>query len=64
MGTTADDRYAVAKHLFVLSACVIAIGVAICGSFDPTTGGVIVLVGWTASILALHRLGRTGSVRR
>lgn len=56
--------YAKAKRLFVIAAVGIAGGLAISGSVDRTTGGVLLLAGWIAGIAALHRLGRTGSERR
>ena len=50
------------RHL--LAACsAIGGGLAVAGTLDRTTGGVLVLVGWLAAIVALHRLGRTGSDR-
>ena len=33
------------------------------GSIDRTTGGVLLLIGWIGGVVALHRLGRTGSDR-
>ena len=52
-----------AKGHFLLACAAIGGGLAIAGTLDRTTGGVLVLVGWLASIVSLHRLGRTGSDR-
>lgn len=59
-----EHEYAKAKRLFVGAAVGIAAGLAIAGSLDRTTGGVLLLAGWIAGIAALHRLGRAGSERR
>ena len=52
-----------AKRQLVLACAAIGGGLAVAGSVDRTTGGVLVLVGWLVGIVALHRLGRTGSDR-
>jgi hypothetical protein len=52
-----------AKRLFVVAVVAIAGGLAVAGSLDPTTGGVVVVAGWALAIAALHRLGRAGSSR-
>lgn len=52
-----------AKKLFVLACVGIALGLAVSGSFDSKAGGVIVVSAWLVSIVALHRLGRSGSDR-
>ncbi|MDF2691780.1 MAG: hypothetical protein K0S65_163 [Labilithrix sp.] len=52
-----------AKRQLVLACAAIGGGLAVAGSVDRTTGGVLVLVGWLVGLLALHRLGRTGSDR-
>lgn len=50
------------RHL--LGACAaIGGGLAVAGTVDRTAGGVLVLVGWLAAVVSLHRLGRTGSDR-
>ncbi|MBX3201972.1 MAG: hypothetical protein KF850_05410 [Labilithrix sp.] len=59
-GRTPFDR---AKRHLVLACAAIAGGLAIAGSVDRSTGGVLVLLGWLGGIVALHRLGRTGSDR-
>ena len=40
---------------------VIAGGLAIAGTLDRTTGGVLLLAGWLGSVAALHKLGRSGT---
>ncbi len=52
-----------AKRHLLFACAAIGAGLAIAGSVDRTTGGVLVLIGWLAAIVALHRLGRTGSDR-
>ena len=52
-----------AKRLLTLAAIGITGGLAIAGSVERTAGGVILLAGWAIGIIALHRLGRAGSVR-
>jgi hypothetical protein len=53
-----------AKRLFVVAAVAIAGGLAVAGSIDTKTGGVLVVAGWILAVAALHRLGRAGSSRR
>ncbi|HVJ90744.1 MAG TPA: hypothetical protein VM580_13145 [Labilithrix sp.] len=48
------------RHLVVACAA-IAGGLAIAGSIDRTSGGLLVLIGWFTGIIALHRIGRSGS---
>jgi hypothetical protein len=57
----AEER---ARRLLVLSCAGIAGGLAIAGTVDNTTGGVIAIAAWLSCIAALHRLGRAGSERR
>ncbi|MBX3263267.1 MAG: hypothetical protein KIS78_17195 [Labilithrix sp.] len=52
-----------AKRHLVLACAAIAGGLAIAGSVDRSTGGVLVLIGWLGGVVSLHRLGRTGSDR-
>ncbi len=52
-----------AKRHLLLACGAIGGGLAIAGTLDRTTGGVLVLIGWLASIVSLHPLGRTGSDR-
>lgn len=52
-----------AKRHLLLACGAIGGGLAVAGTLDRTTGGVLVLIGWLAAIVALHRLGRTGSDR-
>lgn len=59
-----EQDYAKAKRLFVIATAAIAGGLAVAGSIDRTTGGVLLLAGWIGGIAALHRLGRAGSERR
>jgi hypothetical protein len=53
-----------ARRLLVVACGVVAVGLAVAGTADPTTGGVVVLAGWLAGVAALHRLGRAGSAPR
>lgn len=59
----ADDPFERAKRHLLLACAAIGGGLAVAGSLDRTTGGVLVLIGWLAGIVSLHRLGRTGSQR-
>ncbi|MBX3224288.1 MAG: hypothetical protein KF795_27480 [Labilithrix sp.] len=63
--STAADRspFDRAKRHVVVACAAIAGGLAVAGSVDRTTGGVLVVVGWIAGVASLHRLGRTGSDR-
>ena len=58
--TTPFDQ---AKRHLLLACLSIGGGLAIAGSIDRTTGGVLVVAGWLAAVVSLHRLGRTGSDR-
>jgi hypothetical protein len=60
----ADKLYETTKRRYLAAAALVIVGLAVAGSFDRTTGGVILLVGWSAGILGLHRLGRAGSTPR
>jgi hypothetical protein len=53
--------YDSAKLRFVAACASIAVGLAVAGSIDRATGGVLVLIGWLAGVATLHRLGRTGA---
>ena len=55
------DAFDRAKRLLLLACAGIAGGLAVAGSLDQTTGGVIVLAGWLAAVVALHRIGRSGA---
>jgi hypothetical protein len=46
---------------FVGACATIVLGLAIAGSVDRATGGVILLIGWVAGVATLHKLGRSGS---
>lgn len=59
-----EQDYEKAKRLFAIAAVAIASGLAVAGTVDRSAGGVLLLAGWISGIVALHRLGRTGSVRR
>jgi len=56
-----EVTYDSAKLRFVGACGAIAVGLAVAGSLDRATGGVIVLIGWIAGVATLHRLGRAGS---
>lgn len=58
---TGEVRYDTAKLRFVGACAAIAVGLAVAGSVDRATGGVIVLIGWIAGVATLHKLGRAGS---
>jgi hypothetical protein len=58
-----DGAYARAKRIYLAAALGIAGGLAVAGSFDANTGGVIVVASWALAVWALHHLGRTGSTR-
>ena len=60
----ADVAYTKAKRHLLVACAMIAGGLAVAGSVDRTAGGVLLLVGWIAAVLSLHRLGRAGSERR
>jgi hypothetical protein len=62
-----DDRerlWESTKRRYIGAAALIIVGLAVAGSFDRSVGGVIMLAGWIAGILGLHRLGRAGSTPR
>jgi hypothetical protein len=59
-----DGAFDRAKLPMVIAAVGLAVGLAIAGSVERTTGGAVVLGAWVLGIGALHRLGRAGSVRR
>ena len=51
-----------ATRLLAVDGAIVG-GLAIAGSVDRATGGVILLAGWLIGVAALHRLGRAGSER-
>jgi hypothetical protein len=59
-----DRVYETTKRMFVGFTATIAVGLAVAGTLDRTTGGVILLVGWLGCLLGLHRMGRAGSTPR
>ena len=61
MATSTEPAFAGAKKQLVLACAIIAGGLAVAGSLDRTAGGVLVLVGWIAGVVSLHRLGRSGT---
>jgi hypothetical protein len=63
-GADAPHPFEAAKRLLVLACFGIAGGLAVAGTVDRTTGGVLLLAGWLTAIAALHRLGRAGSESR
>lgn len=54
------DAWSKAKRSLVVSSGLIAGGLAVAGSIDTRTGGVLLLAGWAGALLSLHRLGRAG----
>jgi hypothetical protein len=64
MDVDPEHAYAKAKRAYVLAAVGIAGGLAISGTVDRTAGGVLLLAAWIGGVVALHRLGRTGSEQR
>lgn len=59
-----DDReklYETTKRHYLVAVVLVTLGLAVAGSVDRTTGGVLLLLGWSAGIMGLHRLGRAGS---
>lgn len=59
-----DDRekiYEKTKRHYLIAIVLVTLGLAVAGSVDRATGGVLLLVGWAAGIMGLHRLGRAGS---
>jgi hypothetical protein len=58
---SSQSGYDSAKLRFVGACACIAAGLAVAGSVDRSTGGVLVLIGWIAGVATLHRLGRAGS---
>ena len=62
-GATRPTPFDRAKRLLLVACAAIGAGLAVAGTIDRTTGGVLVLVGWLSAIVSLHRLGRTGSDR-
>jgi len=60
----AASRYEKAKKHLVLSCAAIAGGLAVAGTLDRSTGGVLLLIGWLLAVASLHRLGRAGSEKR
>ena len=61
MATSTEPAFAGAKKQLVLACAIVAGGLAVAGSIDRTTGGVLVLVGWLAAVASLHKLGRSGT---
>jgi hypothetical protein len=52
------------KRLFVGATALIAVGLAVAGTYDRAAGGVLLLAGWVAGVMGLHRMGRAGSAPR
>ena len=59
-----SEAEAKARRLLVVACAVVAVGLAVAGTVDPTAGGVVLLTGWLTGVAALHRLGRAGSTPR
>jgi hypothetical protein len=60
---TPPDTFERGKRLLVLACGAIIGGLAVAGSVDRATGGVILLAGWLMGLAALHRVGRSGPDR-
>ncbi len=58
------DAFERGKRLLVIACAAIVGGLAVAGSIDRATGGVVLLAGWLSGVAALHRLGRAGSDRK
>lgn len=56
-----DQAFSSAKKQLVGACAVIAAGLAVAGTLDRSTGGVLLLAGWGLAIAALHRIGRAGA---
>ncbi|MEI7892058.1 MAG: hypothetical protein WCI05_03140 [Myxococcales bacterium] len=50
-----------ARRWVVVGLVLIALGLAIASSWDPTAGGLVLLAGWGTGLWSLHRYGRTGA---
>jgi hypothetical protein len=59
-----ERDYETTKRLYLAAVAIIAVGLAVAGSVDRAAGGVILLVGWIAGVMGLHRMGRAGSTPR
>jgi hypothetical protein len=59
-----EKQWETTKRRYVGAIALVTLGLAVAGTLDRTTGGVILLTGWIAGILGLHRLGRAGSTPR
>lgn len=62
-GASGPTPFERAKRHLLLACALIGGGLAVAGTVDRSTGGVLVLIGWLAAVVSLHRLGRTGSDR-
>jgi len=50
-----------ARQTLAFAAIAIALGLGVSGTVSRIAGGVMLLVGWLAMIVGLHRYGRAGS---
>lgn len=50
-----------ARSLLGGAAACMVVGLLVAGTVSRTVGGVVTLVGWLASLWALHTLGRAGA---
>jgi hypothetical protein len=48
------------RQLMVAGAATAAAGVALAGTVSNALGGVFLLAGWLALVVAIHRFGRAG----
>jgi hypothetical protein len=50
-----------ARSVIAAGAIAAVLGVGLTGSASPTIGGVLLMGGWLALVVGIHRFGRLGS---
>jgi uncharacterized membrane protein YgdD (TMEM256/DUF423 family) len=58
MTVSTDPR---ARATLVVGAVATVLGVALSGTASPNLGGVLLIVGWLALVVGIHRFGRLGT---